>query len=300
MKYTSKFEDKTVTRPRWRERLLLQEDLNFLLTNRVPRIALTRFMGWFSKIRHPWVCRASIAVWRVFTELDLSDAKKAQFDSLHDCFTRELRPGARTIDADPVVLTSPCDAIVGACGSVQAGSLLQAKGMPYRMQDLFGQVERAAPFEGGSYVTLRLTSSMYHRFHAPADGRIEHVSYLSGDTWNVNPIALKRVQDLFCRNERAVIRMTLAGGAPLALVPVAAILVASIRLHFLNVLLHLRWPGPNEMPCNEPVRKGQELGWFEHGSTIIVFAPPGFTLAPGIAPGRPLRMGQPLLCMPAH
>ncbi len=303
MKNTMKFEDKPVTpplpkQPGWRERLLLQEDLNFLLTNRVPRIALTRFMGWFSKIRNPWLCRASIAVWRVFTELDLSDAKKSRFDSLHDCFTRELKPGSRTVDLDPTVLSSPCDAIVGACGTVMDGSLLQAKGMPYRMQDLFGQADRAAPFEGGSYITLRLTSAMYHRFHAPADGRIEHVSYLGGDTWNVNPIALKRVQRLFCRNERAVIRMTLADGTPLALVPVAAILVASIRLHFLNVLLHVRWPGPNEMPCNETVCKGQELGWFEHGSTIIVFAPPGVTLAPGIEAGTRLRMGQPLMRMP--
>ena len=65
-----------------RDRLLLQEDLNFLLTNRVPRIAMTRFMGWFSKIRHPWVCRASIAVWRLFTELDLSDAKQQHFSEL--------------------------------------------------------------------------------------------------------------------------------------------------------------------------------------------------------------------------
>ena len=299
MKCTLKIEDKAVkARRRWRERLLLQEDLNFLLTNRVPRIALTRFMGWFSKIRSPWLCRASIAVWRVFTELDLSDAKKARFDSLHDCFTRELKPGSRTVDLDPGVLASPCDAIVGACGTVAAGSVLQAKGMPYRMQDLFGQAKRAAPFEGGSYVTLRLTSSMYHRFHAPADGRIEHVSYLSGDTWNVNPIALKRVQGLFCRNERAVIRLRLNSGAPLALVPVAAILVASIRLHFLDVLLHGRWPGPNEMPCDTPVHKGQELGWFEHGSTIIVFAPPGFTLAPGIAAGQQLLMGQPFMGMP--
>ena len=299
MKNTRKIHDPTVTPlRRWRDRLLLQEDLNFLLTNRVPRIALTRFMGWFSKIGHPWVCRASIAVWRQFAELDLSDAKKADFTSLHDCFTRELKPGARAIEADPAVLTSPCDAIVGACGTVVAGSVLQAKGMPYRMQDLFGQAERAAPFEGGSYVTLRLTSSMVHRFHAPGDGCIEHVSYLSGDTWNVNPVALKRVQRLFCRNERAVIRMRLAGGAPLALVPVAAILVASIRLHFLDVLLHLRWPGPNEMPCDVAVHKGQELGWFEHGSTIIVFAPPGFTLASGIEPGRVLRMGQALLRVP--
>ncbi len=280
---------------RWRDRLLLQEDLNFLLTNRVPRAALTHFMGWFSKIRHPWVCRASIAVWRLFTELDLSDARQLDFASLHDCFTRELVPGARTIDNDSEVLTSPCDAIVGACGTVTQGSVLQAKGMPYRLAELMGQASRAEPFEGGSYVTLRLTSAMYHRFHAPADGRIEHVSYLSGDTWNVNPIALARIERLFCRNERAVIRMRLADGKPLTLVPVAAILVASIRLHFLDVLLHLRWRGPVEMPCDTPVNKGQELGWFEHGSTIIVFAPPGLTLAPGVATGQRLRMGQALM-----
>ena len=140
---------------------------------------------------------------------------------------------------------------------------------------------------------------MYHRFHAPHDGRIERVSYLSGDTWNVNPIALKRVERLFCRNERAVIRMRLFGdGMPLAMVPVAAILVASIRLHFLNVLLHLRWPGPNEMPCDAAVSKGTELGWFEHGSTIIVFAPPGCTLAAGIATGQRVRMGQALMWRP--
>ncbi len=154
----------------WRDRLLLQEDLNFLLTNRVPRQMLTRFMGWFSKIRNPWVCRPSIAIWRMFTELDLTDARKQTFESLHDCFTRELVPGARTIDADPQVLTSPCDAIVGASGDHSGpAKLFQAKGFPYRIEELFGQVERAAPFEGGSYVTLRLTSSMYHRFHAPCE-----------------------------------------------------------------------------------------------------------------------------------
>ena len=285
---------------RLRDRLLLQEDLNFLLTNRVPRQGLTLFMGWFSKIRNPLVCAASLAVWRAFTELDLSDAREPRFKSLHDCFTRELKPGARALEMNPQLLASPCDAIVGACGSVDRGSVVQAKGFPYRLADLFGRADRAAAFEGGSYVTLRLTSSMYHRFHAPHDATVEHVSYLSGDTWNVNPIALKRVERLFCRNERAVIRLRLTGGAPLALVPVAAILVASIRLHCLNVLLHLRWQGPHEMPCNTRVSKGQELGWFEHGSTIIVFAPPGCTLAAGIAPGEPIRMGQALLRLPLH
>lgn len=282
----------------WRDRLLLQEDLNFLLTNRIPRIAATRLMGRISRIHSPWFTRLAIGIWRLFTDLDLGEAVPQRYDSLQQCFTRALRPGLRPVDPRPDVLTSPCDAIVGACGPVVAGQVWQAKGFPYAAAELFGQAERARPFEGGRFVTLRLTSSMYHRFHAPHDARIDHVSYLSGDVWNVNPIALKRVQRLFCRNERAVIRMTLDAGPAIALVPVAAVLVASIRLHALDVLMHLRWPGLHEMPCEASVAKGEELGWFEHGSTIIVFAPGGFELADGIAPGKTLRMGEPLMLLP--
>ena len=276
-------------------RIAQQEDLNFLLTNRIPRIAATRLMGRFSRIDSPLLTRASLALWRLFTDLDLSDARPAHYRSLREVFTRELVDGARRVDPDPQVLCSPCDGIVGACGPVAGDTLLQAKGMRYSLRELFGPGQDTTCFEGGSYVTLRLTSAMYHRFHAPADGRLRHVSYLSGDTWNVNPIALARVQRLFCRNERAVLRLTLDDGTPLALVPVAAVLVASIRLHALDVLLHLRWPGPNEMPCDTALCRGQELGWFEHGSTILVFAPAGFALASGIGPGTRVRMGQALL-----
>jgi phosphatidylserine decarboxylase len=279
--------------------IFLQEDLNFLLTNRVPRQLLTRWMGRFSKVRNPWVCRLSIAVWRLFTDLDLSDAKKQRFDSLHECFTRELREGARAVDMRPDILTSPSDAIVGACGRIDGDTLIQAKGLSYRLQELCGPTQDMSAFVNGSYLTLRLTSAMYHRFHAPHDGQINHVTYISGDTWNVNPIALARVEKLFCRNERAVIRMRLSrGGHPIVLVPVAAILVASIRLHFLNVLLHLRFKGPNEMPAQASCHKGQELGWFEHGSTIIVLAPAGFKMAEGIGPGVGIRMGQALMELP--
>jgi len=277
-------------------RIVANEDLNFLLTNRVPRMLLTRAMGWFSQIRHPWVASASIAVWRLFTDLDLSDARQQRFASLHDCFTRELKDGARTIDARADILSSPCDAIVGACGSVEDGQVFQAKGFPYAIKDLFGPTQDTSAFRNGTYVTLRLTSAMYHRFHAPQDCDVEHLSYLSGDTWNVNPIALARVEQLFCKNERAVLRLRLQrGGQPIALVPVAAILVASIRLHFLDVLLHLRYRGANEIACQARFAKGQEMGWFQHGSTILVFAPPGFSLCEGITTGQRIRMGQALM-----
>lgn len=285
---------------RLRDRILQQEDINFLLTNRIPRIAATRFMGWFSQIRNPLVRECSIAVWKLFTHLDLSDAKKQSFDSLHDLFIRELVSGARPADPDPDVLASPSDAIVGACGNADGMQVWQAKGFPYSVEDLFGDAQRAAPFRDGCFVTLRLTSNMYHRFHAPHDGRITHVTHMSGDTWNVNPIALKRVERLFCKNERAAIHVRLdRGNHPLALVPVAAILVASLRLHCVQPLLGVHYQGPNELPCDAPMQKGQELGWFQHGSTIIVFAPKGFVLADGIAPGQTIRAGQALMRLPA-
>jgi phosphatidylserine decarboxylase len=280
-------------------RLLMQEDLNFLLTNRVPRIALTRAVGAFSRVRSPALTRASIAVWRLFTDLDLSDAVPRRYDSLRECFTRELVPGARPFDPDPQLLASPCDGIVGACGTVREGQVFQAKGMPYPIRALFGEQADVAAFEGGTYVTLRLTSAMYHRFHAPHDCTVEHVTHLDGDTWNVNPIALARVERLFCRNERAVLRTRLAAsGHPIALVPVAAILVAGIRLHWLDLVLRAGRRGASEFACSAAHSKGAEMGWFEHGSTILVFAPAGFTLAAGVATGARLRAGQPLMRLP--
>ncbi|MDR3369574.1 archaetidylserine decarboxylase [Rhodoferax sp.] len=282
------------------QQLLGQEDLNFLLTNRLPRNTLTRFLGWFSKIEHPWVRDASIAIWKFFTDLDLSEAKKSQFTSMHDCFTRELKPGARKVNLATDLMCSPVDAIVGSHGQIAGTRVFQAKGFPYTLEDLIGPEENADDWRDGCYVTLRLTSSMYHRFHAPYDCHVDRVRYFSGDTWNVNPIALKRVAKLFCKNERAFIRTVLQGegqcqGQRVALVPVAAILVASIRLHFLDVLFHLRYAGPPVIDCDHSFLKGQEMGWFQHGSTVIVLAPKGFTRADGIQNGTRIKVGQALM-----
>ena len=277
-------------------RLIEQEDVNFLLTNRIPRRFATQFIGWFSRIEQPIIRDLSIGVWRQFSGLDLREAKKTQFRSMHDCFTRELKDGARPIDARSDILVSPCDAIVGACGEIAGTELYQAKGFPYTLEDLLGDRGLVEAHRNGRYVTLRLTSTMYHRFHATHDCRIEEVIYISGDTWNVNPIALKRVERLFCKNERAVVRTTLkADGQTVTLVAVAAILVASIRLHCLDAPLNLHHRGPNVFACDAEFRKGDELGWFEHGSTIIVFAPESFVLADNVRDGATVRVGEPLM-----
>ncbi len=281
------------------KKIMQHEDLNFLLTNRIPRQLLTRFMGWFSQIENPLVRDLSIGSWKLFSDLDLSEARKTKFTSLHDCFTRELKDGTRPVAAAPNIMTSPSDGIVGMCGKIDGTKLIQAKGFHYTLHDLMGNQDWVNTYRDGQYITLRLTATMYHRFHAPYDCTVNQVNYISGDTWNVNPIALKRVEKLFCKNERAVIRCTLPSSHVITLVPVAAVLVASIRLHFLNVLLHLKYRGPNMMSCDAKLRKGQEMGWFQHGSTIIVFAPPGFTLCENIKTGTTIRMGEPLLMLPS-
>jgi phosphatidylserine decarboxylase len=277
-------------------RLLEQEDLNFLLTNRIPRRLLTQFMGWFSQIEQPLVRDISIGLWRFFSDLDLREARSTKFRSMHDCFIRQLKDGARPVERSAEILVSPCDAIVGATGTIAGTNLYQIKGFPYTLEELLCDRDLVEAHRDGRYVTLRLTSSMYHRFHAPHDCRVDRVTYVSGDTWNVNPIALRRVEKLFCKNERALLRTKLAAtGDTVTLVLVAAVLVASIRLNFLDVLLSLKHRGPNVMACDAPFGKGEEMGWFQHGSTVIVLAPASFSLCDSVREGAIIRVGQPLM-----
>ena len=280
-------------------RLTENEQLNFLLTNRIPRRALTGLVGRLAKIEQPLVREASLTIWRLFSDLDLSEAKKTSFRSLHDCFIRELRDGARPIDMRPDIVVSPSDGIVGASGRIEDGVMLQVKGSTYLLSDLVDDDDLVAAYRNGTYVTLRLTASMYHRFHAPHDCRVEHLAHIAGDAWNVNPPTLSRMPRVFCRNERAVIRLTLDRGSyPIVLVPVAAILVAGIKLNFAELPSDRHHAGRWSRACDARLGKGQEMGWFEHGSTIIVLAPPQFTPAERVTTGHVIRMGEPLLACP--
>jgi phosphatidylserine decarboxylase len=276
-------------------RLVANEDLNFLLTNRLPRRLATNFIGWFSKIENPIVAKSSIALWKLFSDVDLNDAAETQFPSMHACFIRTLKPGARPVAEEEDVIASPCDAIVGAHGTIDGDVVQQIKGAPYSLCDLLGSPEASQAYDGGTYVTLRLTAGMYHHFHAPHDLTVDQVTYISGDCWNVNPIALKRVERLFCKNERAAIRCRMDDGTPIMLVAVAAVLVASIRLSFLHTAKSLRIGGPRTIPVEAHVRKGEEMGYFEHGSTIVMLLPRGFRFADGVETGTRIRAGEALL-----
>src|SRR5262249_46570947 len=160
-----------------------QESLNFLLTNKIPRRSVTRLIGWFSKLEQPLVRDLSIGIWRLFSDLDLTEAKKKQFKSMHDCFTRELKEGARPANPAPNVLVSPCDGIVGANGTLLGTELMQIKGFHYTLEELLEDANLVRCYRNGLFATLRLTSSMYHRFHAPHDCRVGQVTYIPGDAY---------------------------------------------------------------------------------------------------------------------
>jgi len=263
-------------------RLAAMEEVNFLVTNRIPRRLMTRFVGWLSRIEQPWVAQPTITLWRLFCDVDLSEAEKTQFTSMRDCFTRSLRPGARRFDPDPAIFTSPCDSLLGAHGIVERGQAHQIKGAPYHLGELIVDEAEADAYEGGLYATLRLTAGMYHHFHAPCDLTVEHVRFIGGDCWNVNTPALKRVERLFCRNARAALRCRTADGVPFLIVAVAAVLVSDIRLAF-------------DASSPAALRKGDEMGWFEQGSTLVLLLPPGFAFAPEREVGDRLWAGDPLL-----
>src|SRR5215813_2105741 len=137
-------------------RVFLQEDVNFLVTNRIPRRYATLLMGWLSRIRSKRLATVLVKTWSLFDDLNLDEAKSRDFVSLRDCFIRELRDGARHIDPNPWVVTSPCDGVVGAFGSVRAGQAIQAKGSPYLLEDLLCDERLVQRHRGGKFVTLRL------------------------------------------------------------------------------------------------------------------------------------------------
>jgi hypothetical protein len=187
-------------------------------------------------------------------------------------------------------MISPVDAIVGAHGPIEGTSVFQAKGFPYTLKDLIGPLEDVHDWCNGTFMTLRLTSSMYHRFHAPYDCKVEQVRYFSGDTWNVNPIALKRVEKLFCKNERVLIRTTFQGDGPcsgqrVALVPVAAILVASIRLHFLMYFCICAIPVRTKLCAMPTLQKDRKWAGFSMAPRSLFWRQRAFRFSRGCARG---------------
>lgn len=205
-------------------------------------------------------------------ELDL-----AEYPSFGDFFARRLRNGARSIDPDRSNIISPSDGVAAAGGTVEQGMLVQAKGRHYTLAELLASESLAASFEGGEYITIYLSPRDYHRVHTPVTGRIRAFTYVPGALWPVNPKVVARRDGVFSRNERVVIELNSPSLGDVALVMVGAAGVGNIVLHAgaqeLSSAALRRANEVHRVEVDIPVERGDELGAFRLGSTVILVFP---------------------------
>lgn len=264
----------------------------------LPQHGLSRLIYRLTRVRARWFKNAFIAVFLRLFDVDLSDSvgrPPDDFESFNAFFTRALTDGARPLPADASVLASPVDGTVSQAGDVAQGTLLQAKGYRYGVGDLLGDPAATSTFDGGQFVTIYLAPYNYHRIHMPLAGSLREMRYVPGRLFSVNGATVAAVPRLFARNERVVCRFDTAAG-PLALVLVGALNVGSIETLWAGEVapsttrVATSWHyGPGEVE----LARGQELGRFNMGSTVILIGPPGgLSLAPALAPLQTLRMGE--------
>jgi len=263
----------------------------------LPKHAMSRGAGWLASRRIPVGWRA--AVYRGYASvfgvnLDEVGAPLASYDSVNAFFTRTLRDGVRPVSDAGIV--SPVDAAVGAYGSVQHDTLVQAKGRTYSLRALLGDADLAARCDGGTYTTLYLSPRDYHRIHTPAAGRVTRATYIPGALWPVNEAAVQHVDSLFAVNERIVITLEGATGGVMAIVPVGATMVGMTRLTFDDLHTNARRRVVDTRHYDPPIalEKCQQLGHFEFGSTVVLVCSPDFGRIAPLTIGTSVRLGQTL------
>ena len=256
----------------------------------LPQHALTRWMGRLAASETVWIKDTFIRVFSALYGVDLTDAarsNRADYRSFNDFFTRTLKPGARPFPADDRAIACPADGTVSQSGRIESGRLLQAKGVRYSLDSLAGDLGDG--FDGGSFVTVYLAPYNYHRVHTPCAGKLTATRAVPGALFSVNAGTEASVADLFCRNERLVCRLRTPYG-DLLVVLVGAMIVGSIATP---------WPGPvspyRTIETHEPnvsYAKGDELGRFLLGSTVILCAPPGTARLSLLSPGQGVSVGE--------
>ena len=274
----------------------------FLILQRiVPQHQLMSLVGWLASIRIGAVKSLLIRGFVRLYKVNIAEVNRPVphgFVDFNDFFTRELVDGARPIDASPASVVAPVDGIVSAAGTIDGETLLQAKGITYGLQDLLAtNLTDTALFENGSFATMYLAPYNYHRVHSPLAGELAAARYVPGQLFSVNQTTVELLPQLFTRNERLVCHIRTAAG-PMVLIFVGALNVGSvstpwtgrIRPRKTGVVDDLRL---DTATTSRYVEKGQLLGWFNMGSTVILLLPPGScTWHEDLANGTRLTMGE--------
>lgn len=243
----------------------------------IPKNLLSRFVGWLVHLELPVIVRTRvIELFAKKYRINISDAEKdiSEYKSIGDFFIRKLKEGVRPLAGTPYV--HPADSVISETSEIELGQMIQAKGLKYSVADFLASQEEASLYQsGGAFATYYLCPTDYHRVHSPIKGFIWKIKHIPGTLWPVNSWSVGRIKNLFSKNERVVVHIKTPRGSQIALVMVGATNVGMMSMD--NVWPGLRTNNPvvhkareQAFPTPLTIEKGQELGIFHMGSTVIM------------------------------
>lgn len=277
------------------------DQLKITLQYILPKHLISRLVGYLAAAKLGFLSHALIKLFIKAYGINMAEAKYEHaeaYASFNEFFTRPLKDGVRPLVADANMLAHPVDGTVSQLGNIEGDQLIQAKGHYYSTEALLGgDKATAAPYENGKFACIYLAPKDYHRIHMPVDGVLREMIYVPGELFSVNPLTAENVPGLFARNERVVTIFDTPVG-PMALVLVGATIVASIETVWAGTVTPptgkdvFRWQYPAEGPNAVHLKKGDEMGRFKLGSTVVLtFAKDSVDFLPTNYPGAVTRMG---------
>ena len=269
----------------------------------VPQHLLSHLVGWLAETRINWIKNLFIDKFIKQFNVNMDEAKRQrpdEFENFNDFFTRELKDGLRPVDTNSNAIVSPADGAISQLGPIENGRVFQAKGQDYSLIELLGGDNNTAnDFMGGQFATIYLSPKDYHRLHMPVTGTLREMIYVPGDLFSVNQTTAENVPRLFSRNERVVAIFDTELG-PMALVLVGAMIVAGIETTWAGRITpfdrrvrSVKYPTQGDIQAPLTIEKGEEMGRFFLGSTIVVcFAKDKMHWLEDMKAERPLRLGE--------
>lgn len=265
----------------------------------IPKHFLSSTMHSFMQVETPFIKNNVIKLLTKIYGIDISEAADENIENyphFNAFFTRALKEDARPIDAEPNSWVSPVDGLISQSSHIQQNHIIQAKAHPYTVEALVGgDIEYAKTFHNGEAAVIYLSPKDYHRIHTPDDAKLLSMTYVPGDLFAVNPATVRQVPGLFARNERLVIRFENEQG-PFCLIMVGAIFVGSMETVWQGKITPdyeptiQHWDYSDE---NITFNKGEEIGRFNMGSTVVLLTPEGSMTELGkIQANTPIKMGQ--------
>jgi phosphatidylserine decarboxylase len=259
----------------------------------LPHHALNAIARRLGRATHPrWAIEKAIDTWVRRGGIDLSEYEASTYETVEEFFLRRLRPGARALGEGVI---SPVDGVVVDVGPITRGRKLRVKGELLDLPRVVNGRHHHLPvdaYAGGTYLVIFLTPDGYHRLHAPIAGKLLDVRWIPGRYYPQNDDALRHLSRIYEKNERATLRFEDALGREWLLVMVGASLIGAIEL---EGIARTDWVTRDPWSIGRMIGKGEEIGHFTFGSTVVLVFPEGMTAGEMPAPGTRVRMGEPLL-----